>query len=257
MALMGLPNELLDVIVECTLPDGFESLVLTCKRLHQLCIPFLKHHNELRFRLRHFAYYLEPGGSIAAASDLITRIAAEPRIARYIRIADLGRDSRFLKHALARGERPRSVPAVDDGGAMIELFANSPYLQRAGLDWKVYYETFAQDVRETRYSQYGAAFLLTLLPATEELILPRSWRPDTATSQLLDTTVDEARRQGPLSPASSLSSLARFEGGASSFEREGISLSWMEPFLTLPHMRSFLGPSCMAFGESARSLGSR
>ena len=257
MALMRLPNELLDHVIEYTLPYGFESVALTCKRIHARCTPFIKRHNELRSRFRDFTYHVDPRGSVVAASDLITLIADEPIVARYIRSANLEHDSYFLMHALARGEQPKPVPSINDGGVVVELFANSTYLRQAGLDWKEYYATFEKNVREKRYSQNGTAFLLTLLPDTEKLIIPKQWKPNAATNKLLDILVDKAKQSSLLSPVSGLTSVTRFEGSISVSVSEGFDLSWASPFLALPHMRSFRGPSCFAFGDNAKSLAFR
>ena len=53
---MRLPVEVLEQVISHTLPEGFESLALTCKFLYTLCIPFLEHHNTLRRHFRDFRY---------------------------------------------------------------------------------------------------------------------------------------------------------------------------------------------------------
>ncbi|RFU30797.1 hypothetical protein B7463_g5538, partial [Scytalidium lignicola] len=175
-------------------------------------------------------------------------IAAEPVVARYIRTATFAIDSRHLRRQL-----PKSVPSIHDGGLVVELFANSTYLKKANLDWKEYYTVFESDVREGRYSQHGAAFLLTLLPNIEELIIPRAWKPNDATDKLLDAVIDKAKQ----STSSSLASVTRFEGSVSLCTEERFDLRWASPFLALPHMRSFRGPSCLALGDIPRSLAFR
>ncbi|TVY25129.1 hypothetical protein LHYA1_G006480 [Lachnellula hyalina] len=255
MALSNLPHELLDIIVEYSLPQSFENLATTCKRIYARCTPFIKRHNELRSRFRDFAYYAHARDSLVAASDLINLIAADPIVARYIRIANLVGDSRCLSHLRVRGEPPKSVPSIEDGGVIVQLFANSTYLQRARLDWRVYYSTFAEDVREMRYSQHGSAFLLTLLSDTENLTIPRSWKPNAATNQLLDVLAKEARQSCFLS--SGLRSVTSFLGSLSRSETENWGLSWASPFLALPHLKSFSGPGSLAVGENPRSLAFR
>ncbi|KAL9084423.1 MAG: hypothetical protein Q9165_008061 [Trypethelium subeluteriae] len=249
MELMRLPNELLDNIIEFTLPQGFENVALTCKRMYARSTPFIERHHELRSRFGSFEYYLRPRGlSLMSASDLIMLIATEPVVARYIRTATFEIDSLFL-----RRERPKSVPSIDNGGAVVEMFANSAYLKQAGLDWKEYYTIFEDDVKERRYSQHGATFLLTLLPHVEKLILPRSWKPNDMTNKLLDTIVCMAKRSRCLSSAS-LTSVARFEASLSLGTEERFDLSWAGPFLALPSMQSFHGPSCLALRDDPRSL---
>jgi len=250
MMFTQLPNELLDNIIKHTLPEGFESVALTCKRIYARCTTFIGRHRELRSRFQTFGYYLSPRGwNLTSASDMIMLIAAEPVVAHYIRTATFETDSssRFL-----RLQRPKSVPSIQDGGAVVELFANSTYLKQANLDWKEYYTMFEADVRESRYSQHGAAFLLTLLPNIEKLIIPRSWKPNDATDKLLDAVVDKAKQS-----TSSLALVTRFEGAVSLGTEERFDLRWASPFLALPHMRSFRGRSCLALEDIPRSLAFR
>ncbi|KAF4625034.1 hypothetical protein G7Y89_g13135 [Cudoniella acicularis] len=248
MMFTQLPNELLDNIIKHTLPEGFESVALTCKRIYARCTIFIDRHHELRSRFQTFEYWLRPRGlNLMSASDMLMLIAAEPVVARYIRTATFKIDSRHLGRQV-----PKSVPSIQDGGAVVELFAKSIYLKHANLDWKEYYMTFEEDVREGRYSQHGAAFLLTLLPNIEKLIIPRAWKPNDATDKLLDAVVDKAKQS-----TSSLASLTRFEGAVSLNIDERFDLRWAAPFLALPHMQSFRGPSCLAFEDIPRSLAFR
>jgi hypothetical protein len=194
MALTNLPHELLDIIVDYFRPQIFENLVTTCKIIYTRCMSFIKRHNELRSRFRNFAYHPPTRESLVAASDLINLIATDPIVARYIRNADLVEDSKLLPYQLYRGEPPKSVPSIEEGGVIVQLFANSMYLRRVGLEWKEYYSTFAEDVRQTRYSQHGSAFLLTLLGDIQDLTIPRLWQPSAATNQLLDVLAEEAQQ---------------------------------------------------------------
>jgi len=72
---------------------------------------------------------------------------------------------------------------VECSGAVVRLLANSPDLAKAGLDWEEYYAKIEEDLEATRYSQYAAAFLLTLLPNVETLTLPKCWKPLEATAR--------------------------------------------------------------------------
>ncbi|KAL9616139.1 MAG: hypothetical protein Q9160_008968 [Pyrenula sp. 1 TL-2023] len=253
MALTRLANELLDDIVECTLPQGFESIALTCKKIYALCIPFIKRHNEPRSRFRDIACYVDSRDCLVATSDLLTLIAMEPIIARYIRTANLQYDSIGLIRALVR-QPPKSVPSIDDGGAVVDLFANSTYLRQAGLDWKECYAIFEENVRKRRYSQHGAALLLTLLPNVEMLITPKHWKPNATTNKLLAVLVDDAKQSRlPLSN-SSLSAVTRLESPVSIAAGDRCDLSWVSPLLVLPRLRSFHGLSCFSSGDGLGSL---
>jgi hypothetical protein len=265
MALAGLPQELFDMIIEYSLPSSIENLATTCKTIYALCAPLIERHNELRsrfrdFRYQYYAHNLSPHkvGQVVAASDLIKLIAIDPTAARYIKSADLVDDSRFFRHVRARdrtfGGPQKPVPSVQEGGDIVQLFANSTYLKRAGLDWRDFYSTFAQDVREDRYSQHGSVFLLTLLEYTEKLTIPGSWRPDAATNQLLNVLVNEARQNSLSSSISALGSVSSFIGHLWEPERGQWGLNFAEPFLALPQLKSFSAPASTATGTHLPSL---
>jgi hypothetical protein len=265
MALADLPQELFDMIVQYSLPPDFENLATTCKRIYALCAPLIERHNKLRFRFRDFRYQYYAHdlssnnvGAVVAASDLIKLIATDPTVARYIKSADLVDDSRFLRHVRARdrtfGGPQKPVPSVQEGGDIVQLFANSKHLKRAGLDWKDFYSTFAQDVREDRYSQHGSVFLLTLLEYTEKLTIPGSWKPDAATNQLLNVLIEEARQSSLSSSLSALGSISSFLGHLWEPERGQWGLNFAEPFLALPQLKSFSALASTAAGTYPSSL---
>jgi len=139
MVLTYLPTELLEKVIAHTLPEGFESVALSCKQIHATCTPFIQNHNTLHARFHDFNYYentSEVIKTIRTAFDVITRIAIEPVVARNIRHADFAMDSRFTQG------RPRELLAdVHSGGTVLELLANSPHLRQAGLDWQEFYAT--------------------------------------------------------------------------------------------------------------------
>lgn len=255
MALTRLPTELLETIITHVLPEGFESLAVTCGRIYALCIPFIKSHNALRSRFRHFTYYKNPGDpspTIAAASDLIKRIAVEPVVARYIRYADLKRDSP-CSHMIPCG----FVRDTDCLHYVTRLFAESPYLEQAGLDWKEYLAKIEEELnvdRIPRYSQHAAAFLLTLLPNVHRLILPQFWEPLGATDRLLDAVVRKAKQSHSRFDRPSLAQITRFEPYVSQVPQDHFDLGWARPFLALPRLRSFHGPSCVLMDANHTSI---
>ncbi|KAL8727286.1 MAG: hypothetical protein Q9181_005770 [Wetmoreana brouardii] len=247
MALTRLPTELLENIITHTLPEGFESLALTCRKIYATCIPFIQSHSTLRSRFHEFTYYentSDPINTIRTAFDVITRIAVEPVVARYIRHADFAKDSYFT-----RG-RPRELLAdVHCGDAVLRLLADSPYLKQAGLDWQEFYAKIEEDLQAVRYSQNAASFLMTLLPNVETLTLPKRWKPLDPTDKLIDAIVCKANQPHLHDEKPSLAQVSRFEPSVSLVPQDRFDLDWVRPFLALPHIRSFRGPSCVAIGD--------
>ncbi|KAI9711825.1 MAG: hypothetical protein M1820_001970 [Bogoriella megaspora] len=224
MALMRVPNELLDYIIEYTLPHGFESMALTCRRFHTLCKPFIEHHSETRFRFQDFRYYRDPPPrcSMVASSDLITLTAAEPML---------------------RGTfEPPTSKMIANFSCMHLLMAKNPSPYRA--------LTMVEP-------------LLNCLPTpptcakrvlTGKSTIPRSKRA--SERDAIHSTIMEAERRNEHAARCRCRKGQAVEPPLSTFETEGIDLSWMSPFLALPHMSSFYGPSCLALGDNLMSLAS-
>ena len=244
MALTQLSNELLEKIITHVLPEGFESAALTCRRIYAVCIPFIQRHNTLRSHFHNFTYYEKMSDSsftIRTSFDLIVRIAVEPIVARYVRIADFKVDNFFTSG------RPRAFnPDVHCGDAVPRLLAGSSYLVQAGLDWQEYYNEIEEDLQGSRYSQHAAAFLLTLLPNVETLSLPHRWKPISTTDKLIDAIVRKAKQSHHLPcDMPSLAQTTEFSVG----QQEQFDLAAASPFLALPHIRSFYGPNCVAMDD--------
>lgn len=252
MASTSLPQELIDIIINYIPPQSFESMALTCKANYARCKPFIKRHNQLRRILHDFYFDWERPGRLVAASDLILLIAAEPIAARHICKADLSLDSRGLLYANVRLGPPTALPSIDEGGAIVDLFASSTYLLQAGLDWKVYYSAFQEDVREQRYSQHGAAFLLTLLPDIQHLRLPDAWKPDSATEKLLGVLVERTKQSKSI--PSGLSVLTSLEAFLLESDAGQSGMKWASAFLALPHMQTFDTSRCTVAGKIPESL---
>ncbi|ERF71119.1 hypothetical protein EPUS_09103 [Endocarpon pusillum Z07020] len=249
MALTNLPVEILEHIVRHALPEGFESLALTCRKIYAMCTPFIARHNLLRSHFQHVIFYEKMGDplyTIRSAFDLIARIVTEPIVARYVRYLESKVDSCFLYH------RPRHLyPDVNCGDVVIKSFAESPYLKQAGLDWQEYYDEIEKDLEAARYSQYAAAFLLTLLPNVEKIALPKKWKSVLATDKLIDAVIHKARQSYHLPfDTSSLTKLTEFEDSVPLNAHQRFDMALASPFLALPRVRSFWGPSCVARQDS-------
>lgn len=252
MALTLLPYELLEMIIMQVLPEGFESMAVTCKGIHALCIPFIEQHNTLRSQFHHFYYYKEtrnPSLTIGTAFDLITRIAVEPRIARYIRSAIFEDDS-----LLVGGPYHELIQDFHSVDAVIRLFADSPYLKQAGLDWQKYYAEIEENRRTACYSQHAAAFLLTLLPNLENLRLPERWMVNDATEKLIDVVSREAKHSHLPHESPSLARVSLC-GLSAYWTREDCNSNWASPFLALPRLRSFYGTICVPMTFKNLNMG--
>lgn len=249
------------MVVIHSLPEGFESLVLSCKRIYGLCTPFLEHHNTLRWHFQNFHYcktnkpfklnqeLLTFRDTISSAFNLIARIAIEPVVAHYIQEADFGYDSRLGQGLDSRWTTHRYY--CDQ--AVRELFANSSYLAEAGLDWKQYYATVVEDHNAGRYSQHAAAFVLTLLPNLKVLRLPRWWKPAEAPNKLVDSVVHRTRKAQPLYHKPSRARVIEFKENTV----QGFDLDGVFSILALPNIQCLWLPKCVSTGSGHSNITSK
>ena len=255
MALTRLPTELLETIITHVLPEGFESLALTCRKIYTLCIPFIQRHNALYSRFHRFTYHgnlKDPSSTIATASELIRRIAVEPIVARYIQYANFKLDSP-RSHIIPRG----FIGDFDCREDVIRLFADCPYLDQAGVDWKKYLDKIEEELNVDelpRYSQHAAAFLLTLLPNVKKLTLPQYWEPLDASDKLIDAIVLKTKQSNSLCDRPSLAQVTRFAPSVPLASQYRFDLGLAGPFLALPRIRSFRGPSCVVMDDNHKSI---
>ena len=244
MALMQLPNELLENIVRHALPEGFESMALTCTRIYALCKPFIEYHNKLRGQFRTFNYFRRDGHPdfvIGTGFDLLTRIAVEPIVARYILEADFARDGIFRPCELVEDTQP--------DGPVGKLLGQSPYLKQAGLDWQQYFAKIMEEEGPFgRWSPHAAVFLLTLLPNVEKLTLPARVGPMESTDKLIDAIVRKARRTSSL--PYDRPSLARC---TTLHHSSALDLDRSKAFLALPCVRRLCSSSCVAIKDNGHT----
>ncbi|KAK2760242.1 hypothetical protein FQN54_002309 [Arachnomyces sp. PD_36] len=250
MSLTALPTELLDEIILRSLPESFENLALTCKGIYELCTPFIEHHNTLRAEFQNFNYsgratHPSPN-ALKTAWDLIVRIAIEPDVARYIQELDLMIDGHPYRGGLS-GMLPHATDP-NCGEAVSKLLASSRHLQQVGVDWEEFYAEVEEDLEERRYSQSASAFLLTLLPNVKTLKLPRLWKMNNLTHRLLGSIIRDAKQSRLY--GTSLSQVTRVESYKSLYGNDKLHLDQVVPFLALPRVRSFYGPSIVAMGDA-------
>ena len=251
--LTGLPTELLAQIIPHVIPEGLESLALTCRIIYELCAPFFERHNHLRSEFRRFKYReasADPLSSpIRTAFDLIVRIAIEPIVSRYIVDADFNRDS-FPPRA-----RPSQFVTNNQRDALATLLADSPYLPQACLDCEEFYTLIGEGLKH--YSQNAAVFILTLLPNVKTLRLPRLWTPTDKTEKLLEVIVRETKQPRLRLERPSLAQVTSFESFSVSGAGHRFDLDKAIPFLALPHVQAFRGPASVAIGDASMALASR
>lgn len=177
MGLPDLPAELMQLVIEQTLPEGFESFALSCKFVYELSRKHIPRHNMLKRKYKHVSVdagllvYRERHSSIGvcvpSALQLLIRIAREPLIARYIENADLM--GATMEASDRREDWERFQTHTRKEGLIKQLIEQSQYLHEAKQNLDYWMALILEDVH---HQHFAGLLLLTLLPNVRTLTLP-------------------------------------------------------------------------------------
>jgi hypothetical protein len=190
MALSSLAPELLDEVINYCMPDGFESLVLSCKALYAYCQPKIPLHNRLSKRWKHATNEFPRHHDTLR---ILLEIVKEPLVARYIYHLNLW----DLQQPISIGNDPEARFRDDETTMqkIKDLIMESPlsrYLALADIDpddwWSQLFIPRTERHRNIpRYSyrrdyepakmneEYAFIALLFLLPNLQSLTPFREW----------------------------------------------------------------------------------
>ena len=193
MALCDLPPEILASIIYDILPEGFESLALTCRALHTSCSGFIQQHNNLKRAWSHFSFNHDACG-LRNVLHLLLEVVRTPLIARYIEHLDLwdhpyrGRNWEDAPIDPCDPLRWQRICEMCDYGApeslqkaLAQSMQSNAILQRAGIDIRRWVEKVsdfhdpAEDMFPTS-DAHATVTLLTMLPNVTTLQLPARWQ---------------------------------------------------------------------------------
>ncbi|KAI0138666.1 hypothetical protein F4776DRAFT_619387 [Hypoxylon sp. NC0597] len=168
--LLNLPPELLRLVIEESIPEGFDNLLVTCRAVYECGKSLIASHCARKRSWHRFKF--DRNFNYMSTFSWLLQVADEPVLPRYIELLDLG------------SRRPHRTHQDDtlewDDGAMHRIkkfIEESPYLRKAeGVDPQKCASDmlFGKVDSFDRYRALMATFFLTLLPNIEHLILPSS-----------------------------------------------------------------------------------
>ncbi|KAK3634935.1 hypothetical protein LTR56_005816 [Elasticomyces elasticus] len=260
--LLALPAELLDAVMGYTLPDGLESLVLSCKKIYSVAKDHVHTHELYKRRWRNFHYGNTDHG-IRVPIQLLLAIANDPLVARYIQTADFWQkmqdDDAFVESTELVLMNDTSMAAIGS------LLKQSHYLRQAKQDPSRWLANMRNndDDQDCRYwANLCTAILLTLLPDLRELTLPREWRhlPDPRDSddasdpyfaKELWSVLDLIPREATSAswPLASLSKLQRVLPYGNINYDDKNALEELSPFLSLDSLEELHASNCVAVDD--------
>ncbi|KAE8313101.1 hypothetical protein BDV41DRAFT_269585 [Aspergillus transmontanensis] len=186
-SLLGLPLELLEQIVQETIPADFEATALSCKTLFAASTPFLPQYTTRRKRFQNFTFSRkvkkpegtrefdsgvywdnvtqETGIQIVTTRGLLEYIARDHSVAQYIQSIDL----RGTPNEGEEDEEVMNSLEVEVPETLRNLVLTSPFIEAVGgnpNDW----------IGGIQYSDIDAdVFLLTLLSQVRKVTLHPRW----------------------------------------------------------------------------------
>ncbi|KAH9992016.1 hypothetical protein F4779DRAFT_609426 [Xylariaceae sp. FL0662B] len=263
MSLQGLPPELLCDVIEHSMPEGFENLMVTCRKIYECGQRFIERHNARKRAWRYVNF--DSAHTHLFALVWLHQIVREPILARYIEVFEFSPDGVEFEPGIYWLERAREQKKLQNDPSEMdeikEFIEGSPYLRMAGVD--------AQDWTNkmlsyfTVNSHYSSAsqmfvftFILTLLPNVKTLLLPNFMKGDIGHCQECGRfqadpavwSVMEAIRNniGKVLQGASLGKLSNLQViGRANYDTR-IRLHTLSSFLAMPSITELYATDCVA-----------
>ncbi|KAL6710599.1 hypothetical protein ACN47E_008647 [Coniothyrium glycines] len=252
MRLLDLPPEILDLIIDRTLPHGIESFVLSCKAVHRRATSQIERHNALKQRWRRTTNVspIRRGDTLS----IIREIAREPQIAHYIQSLDLW-EWRVKSPVSSSHDDDDFRNHADTMETIKTLLRSTEYFAKTDLE--SWWENMLQEDRANDDDHldklYATIALLALLPNLQTLQLPDRWH------EVRNTEAGE----GLVPAIEAMVALANAEGHQQKplaglhtifpFVEEGydvrVGLQCLQPFMTLKSLKNLYAVSCVAIDE--------
>ncbi|KAK5733641.1 hypothetical protein LTR17_009494 [Elasticomyces elasticus] len=267
MLLLELPVELLDKIIELTLPDSLESFALSCKTVYSVGRDYVRSHNLHKQRWTCFRYDNRGNTDhgFKTPMELLVAIYEDPLIASYIQTADFWQKD-YNEEQIARLKK-RVLEDDTNLAAIGGLLGQSHYLRHANQDpeqWlaEMCWEEGEGDEPRDAYrgdhysTNMATIILLTLLPNLRELILPNEWLSlpepnDSPPAKQLWSVLDVITCEAGLRPLSnaSLSRLNKILPYAHVSYRDRNALIELNPFLPIKSVEHMHIANCVAVDD--------
>lgn len=256
MALLHLPGELLDEIIDLTIPYGFENFMLSCKTVYRRGQSKMDRYNNLNKRRRFAAL---PSNDRGKPLQLLHELSRDPLLADYIDVLNLW-------NPLAEGSQSDNSEITDEFRMeddtmerIKQLVTQTEWLQDAGVDvegwWgRMMREDEAVDEDDGEQGLCAVLSLLSKLSGLKVLQLPDSWKSIKVRNprndedrqlvyvldRLIEHSKDSADRTGPLRKLETI--LPFMPPGYEA--RAG--LQCIEPFFSLRNIKELFGVSLIA-----------
>ncbi|KAF2742552.1 hypothetical protein M011DRAFT_412394 [Sporormia fimetaria CBS 119925] len=260
MGLLDLPGELIDEIIDLTLPDGLEGFVLSCRAVHQRAAVQIKRHSRLK-RLSRFA--ARPANDNGKCLFLLHELTRDPLLADYVRILNLRRPVEARSPSSLSEEFRMDDDTMERVKTMV---MEAEWLEQAGIDVQELWEKMMEeddadeDASSAPLPPFNTVALLSRLLALETLQLSNNWAELTQASfmtvpndDLLVYMLEELVEYSVAHFGSRDALLGKLQvilPFMAAGQSQRAALQTVGPFLRLPSLKEFFGISLVAACDS-------
>jgi hypothetical protein len=261
MKLLDLPVEIIDEIIDLTLPSSFEPFALCCRAIYTRASSKIARHNSLKKRWRCTTIGYRHRGDILR---ILCEIACDPLVGRYI-------ESLSLRYHAGGPNVDTTNDGFTSNEDIMELIKNmvtrSECFDKAGVDAQLWWEDVLEEIevrnaagddRDDDDAVCMTVSLLSQLPNLQTLQLPSGWYRHLGSHALdadgekrliavLDAMVDTANSNQNQDRA-----LGNLRIILPSFERgyeQRAAFQVLEPFMRLKSLEELYGTSCIATND--------
>ena len=261
MALLDLPLELLDEIIDLTLPSGIEGLALCCKAVHTRAASQIQRHNSLKQQWKHTTISNHHRAYILR---ILYEISCDPLVGQYIESLSL-----WDRTTVAQDSDDAEFPLTEDVKRSIkDMFLRSECFDDAGIDrdewceqlWTEYEKGREDEGRGEEHALHTTVSLLGELPNLRTLQLPPGWydrsrqyerdeeqQKERSLVSMLDAMVKSSNRDNNRGKA-----LGKLESILPSMEEgyeERAPFQNLEPLFGLKSLKELYVTSCLAIDD--------
>jgi hypothetical protein len=261
MALLDLPLELLDEIIDLTLPFGIEAFALSCKAVHTRAASQIQRHNSLKQQWRCIAF---SNNRRAGILRILHEISCDSLVEQYIESLDLW-DHQRLPDTPGDDDFPLYEEVKE---SIKKTISESECFLNSGVDveewceelWKEYKKGSEDEGRGEEHALHTTVSLLGQLPNLKSLQLPPGWydgsrnykREEEQNTEkrlmaVLDALVKTANcddgREKPLGKLSFI--MPSMDMGY----EERAPFQCLEPFMGIKSLKELYATSCLAVDD--------
>ncbi|KAI8966688.1 hypothetical protein F5Y11DRAFT_307579 [Daldinia sp. FL1419] len=269
MLLVNFPPEILHQVIQESMPEGFEKLMLTCRYVYECGRSLIDTHASYIRENRYLSF--EGILDYVPIVTWIYSVANDPVAARYVWHIDFCQRRRGPDAFYPRKRLTGNIPAMK---CLRTFIMESPYLRRAGVDVEEWASVILSRVEDLdtegrdRYLAFMGTFVLTLLPNLKSLMLspPLSFRhamesPATSTrnreyyAQVRSVMETISRRIEENPEGASLGELAHVWIRDLENNNDKMDLRALLSFFTTPDPKSVSLTNCEDYGSGPLTLG--